>query len=129
MLEQLVQLEPYASFRFLLGLVLTGLFVWTTASSLIGLWESWKLLDDLDKMARGQRLLDAARPLLYETRPAAALYQPQARPGRTLRNLLLVQLLRQISWRNAWALKYDLLALVMLSVANIWAYIFIFMYG
>jgi hypothetical protein len=92
--------EPYVSFRFLLGLVFTGMFVQWAVSNV--LW-----------------LRDLARP-----DPAASERDRQL--ARMARSFALILILRALSWRPLRAHLGLLAQLAVLAAAALWLSIAVF---
>ncbi len=130
MFEDLViTVEPYASFRFTLGLVLTGVTIYLLVNSLISLRQFLTFLRDLDQQVAGQRMLDQARLALDPEMDLSKLPPLRARPGRIIRQAVLISLLRLVSWRsfaNNWR---EWMILAALSTACLPAYWYVFNYG
>lgn len=124
--ELLTAIEPYASFRFTLGLVLTGLTIYVAVSSAIGLRQFYAFLNDLDKQAQGQRVLDAARLALDPNTDLSKLPPLKARPGRIIRNAVAIAWLRLFSWRTLWLHWREFALIGLLGAACLPAYWFIF---
>lgn len=125
----LTALEPYASFRFTLGLVLTGLTIYLTVSSAISLRQFLAFLKDLDRQAKGQRLLDNARlaldPAIDLTRQPAL----KARPGHIIKTAVFLACLRLMSWRTLARHWRQWLTLAALTGASLPMYWYVFRFG
>ena len=130
MFEDLViTVEPYASFRFTLGLVLTGLTIYLIVNSLISLRQFLSFLRDLDQQVAGQRILDQARLALDPEVNLSQLTPLRTRPGRIIRQAVLIAFLRMISWRSLASNWREWLILAALSAACLPAYWYVFSYG
>jgi hypothetical protein len=125
-MELLERIEPYTSYRFTLGLVLSGITLWSLVTSGISIVQTARLLADLDLMTRQARLLDAARAAAGDSRPVSELPVMTARPGRAIRLLLLLHLLRLLRPRALARCWPEWLGLLVLGVANLYAYYVIF---
>lgn len=123
MLEDLiVALEPYASYRFTLGLVLAGLTLYVSVSGLISLRQFMLFLADVDRQSKGARLLDAARLALDPACDLSRSPRLSARPGRIVRNAVLISFLRLISWRTLMKHWPEFLVLALLTALCLAAY-------
>ncbi|MCC6151641.1 MAG: hypothetical protein IT461_15420 [Planctomycetes bacterium] len=124
--DLLIALEPYASFRFTLGLVLTGLTIYVMVNSAISLRQFYALMHDFDQQAKGQRLLDQARLALDPSIDLSKSPRLQARPGRIIRNYVALAWLRLFSWRTLWRHWREFALIVLLSAACVPAYWYVF---
>lgn len=122
----LTAIEPYASFRFTLGLVLTGLTVYVMVNSAISLRQFYAFLNDLDKQAKGQRLLDPARLALDPNTDLSKLPPLKARPGRIIRNAVAIAWLRLFSWRTLRLHWREFALIALLGAACLPAYWYVF---
>jgi hypothetical protein len=124
--DLLIALEPYASFRFSLGLVLTGLTLYVMVNSAISIRQFHAFLHDLDKQVAGQRFLDPARLALDPNIDLSKLPLLKARPGHIIRDAALLAWLRLFSWRTLVMHWQEFTAIVLLTAACVPLYWYVF---
>lgn len=124
--DLLIAIEPYASFRFTLGLVLTGLTIYVMVNSAISVRQFYALMHDFDQQAKGQRLLDQARLALDPTIDLSKSPRLQARPGRIIRNYVALAWLRLFSWRTVAHHWFEFALIALLSAACVPLYWYVF---
>lgn len=124
--DLLIALEPYASFRFTLGLVLMGLTIYVMVNGAISVRQFYALMHDFDKQAKGQRLLDQARLSLDPGIDLSKSPRLKARPGRIIRNYVALAWLRLLSWRTLWLHWREFALIVLLSAACLPLYWYVF---
>jgi hypothetical protein len=124
--DLLIALEPYASFRFTLGLVLTGLTIYVMVNSAISVRQFYALMHDFDQQAKGQRLLDQARLALDPCIDLSKSPRLQARPGRIIRNYVALAWLRLFSLRTLRLHWREFALIVLLAAACVPAYWYVF---
>lgn len=129
MLDTLERLEPYSSYRYLLGLVLGGLTLYLLWSSWVSVRQFLGLLRDFNRMASKGRMLDEARLTLDPEFDLAALPPLKAQPGRVILLAALSAALRVISWRTARELAPELALAALLAGASLAAYWYVFSTG
>lgn len=129
MLDTLERLEPYSSYRYLLGLVLGGLTLYLLWSSWVSLRQFLGLMRDFNRMASRGRLLDEARLSVDPKFDLASLPPLKARPGRVILLAALNAALRVVSWRTARELAPELLLALALGSASLAAYWYVFSTG
>lgn len=125
----LEKVEPYSSYRFLLGLALGGLTLWIVVSFLISIKHFYALLADLDRKAASRRLFDGARRSVRADVSLEGLPLPRARPGRALKLLLLTSLLRLLGPRTIKECWPEMLGIVLLGAACLAIYTYVFLHG
>lgn len=124
--DLLIALEPYASFRFTLGLVLTGLTLYVMVNSAISVRQFYALMHDFDKQAKGQRLFDQARLALDPDFDLTKAPRLKVRPGRIVRNYVALAWLRLFSWRTVLRHWREFGLIVLLSAACVPFYWYVF---
>ncbi|MBE7492440.1 MAG: hypothetical protein HS108_11865 [Planctomycetes bacterium] len=129
MLDFLERLEPYTSYRYVLGLVLGGLTLYFVVTSLASLRQLGALLRDLNSLASQGRILDEARLAVDPNCDLKALPTLKSKPGRAVRLLLLLAVLRVLSPRSLARLWPELLAVAVLAALSLWAYVYVFTLG
>jgi hypothetical protein len=124
--DLLIALEPYASFRFSLGLVLTGLTIYVMVNGAISVRQFYALMHDFDQQAKGQRLLDQARQALDPSIDLSKLPRLKARPGRIIRSYVALAWLHLLSWRTLWLHWREFALIALLLAACVPAYWYVF---
>lgn len=119
-------LEPYASYRFVLGLVLIGLFVYFTWTAVMSLRNMQGLLDDLNAQVNENRMFDDVRVKIDPDVDLSAERPLRARPGRIVKLSVLSSCLRLFSLRTIVYVLPELIAVTLLGTASAVAYWFVF---
>lgn len=122
----LQSLEPYTSYRYTLGLVLGGLTLWFVLTGLLALREYSAMLRDFNRLASQIRVLDDARVALDPGFDLSKLPTLKARPGRTVKLMIILAALRVLSPRSLARMAPELIAVALLATASAWALWYVF---
>lgn len=125
----LQSLEPYTSYRYILALVLGGLTLFFVVSGLIELRQLSGLLADFNRMAGKGRVLDEARLAVDPGCDLQQLPTLKAKPGRVVKLMLLLVVLRQFRLHNLLSLAPELVAIVLLGAGCVWSLEYVFTLG
>jgi hypothetical protein len=129
-MEELARLfesaEPYTSYRYVLGLVLTGLFIYFVATSILSLRNLLGLLRDMNRQVNEKRFFDDVRLRLDPDWDISRERPLQAKPGRIIKLSLLSACLRLISFRTFLYVFPELVGVLALGSAAAVAYWYVF---
>lgn len=123
------RLEPYTSYRYILGLVLGGLTLYFVVTSLLSLRQLAGLLRDFNNLASQGRILDDARLAINENCDLKHLPTLKARPGRVVKLMLLIAVLKVLRPRSLARLWPELTAVTVLAALSVWSYLYVFTLG
>lgn len=129
MFDFLERLEPYTSYRYVLGLVLGGLTLYFVVTSLVSLRELAGLLRDFNNLASQGRILDEARLAIDPKCDLKALPTLKSRPGRVVKLILLIAVLKVLRPSSLAKLGPELAAVAVLGALSLWAYVYVFTLG
>lgn len=118
--------EPYTSYRYVLGLVLGGLFVYFAATAVMSLRNLKGLLDDLNRQVNENRLFDDVRIKLDPDFDLSKEKPLNAKPGRIIKLAMLSACLRLVSFRTFIYVLPELIAVTLLGTASAIAYYYVF---
>ena len=124
--EWLEQIEPYTSYRYFIGLVLSGITVYLGINAWLSIRSMTGLLHDLDAQAASSRLFDEVREVLEPGVDLSALPPTRARPGRIIRLIVMSAALRVFGFRSLIRLAPELMACTLLAAACLVAYYYVF---
>lgn len=127
--EFLERLEPYTSYRYILGLVLGGLTLYFVITSLISMRQISGLLHDLNQLASQGRILDDARLALDPGCDLKHLPTLKAKPGRLVKMMLLLAVLKMTRFSSLRRLWPELAAVAVLLALSVWSYVYVFTLG
>ncbi|MBK9973539.1 MAG: hypothetical protein IPP14_01995 [Planctomycetes bacterium] len=125
----LEKLEPYTSYRYILGLVLGGLTLYFVVTSLLSLRQLAALLRDFNNLAAQGRVLDDARLALDPGCDLKHLPTLKAKPGRIVKMMLLLAVLKVLRPASLVRLWPELTAVTVLAVLSAWSYVYVFTLG
>jgi hypothetical protein len=123
------RLEPYASYRYILGLVLGGLTLYFVVTSLLSLRQLAGLLRDFNNLASQGRVLDDARLAIDAHCDLKHLPTLKAKPGRVIKLILLIAVLKVLRPASLARLWPELTAVTVLTVLSVWSYMYVFTLG
>ncbi len=126
MLDFLESLEPYTSYRFALGLVLTGMTLYWVITSLGGVRTLRAFMRDLNVQVNDERLFNEMRLNLDPEFDLATLPRLNAKPGRIVKLELITVCVRMLSWRTLRRVWLELLGCAVLLPAAVYAYWVVF---
>jgi hypothetical protein len=126
MLDFLESLEPYTSYRFALGLVLTGMTLYWVITSLGGVRTLRAFIRDLNTQVNDERMLNDVRLDLDPDFDVTTLPRLNAKPGRIIKLELLTVSVRMMSWRTLRRVWLELLGCAVLLPAAVYAYWVVF---
>ncbi|MBX3475352.1 MAG: hypothetical protein KF754_13310 [Planctomycetes bacterium] len=129
MLDFLERLEPYTSYRYILGLVLGGLTLYFVVTSLVSLKQLAGLLRDFNNLASQGRVLDDARLAIDPNCDLRHLPTLKSRPGRVVKLMLLIAVLKQLRPSSLARLWPEFVAVAVLGGLSLWAYVYVFTLG
>ena len=118
--------EPYTSYRYVLGLVLTGLTVYFIVTAALSLKNLKGLLDDLNRQVNENRLFDDVRIKIDPDVDLSVEKPLKAKPGRIIKLAMLSACLRLLSFRTFIYVFPELLAVTLLAGASAVAYWYVF---
>jgi hypothetical protein len=119
-------LEPYTSYRFALGLVLTGMTIYWVATSYGGLRTLRAFMRDMNMQVNDGRLFNEVRIQLDPEADLTTLPPLQAKPGRIIKLELLSVCVRMLSWRTMRRVWMELLGCLLLAPLCLYAYWLVF---
>lgn len=122
----LEQAEPYTSYRYVLGLVLTGLFIYFLVTSILSLRNLQGLLRDMNRQVNEKRFFDDVRLRLDPDWDISQERPLKAKPGRIIKLSLLSSCLRLLSFRTLVYVFPELLGVITLGSAAAVAYWYVF---
>lgn len=129
-MEELARLlesaEPYTSYRYVLGLVLTGLFVYFLVTSILSLKNLRDLLRDMNRQVNEKRFFDDVRLRLDPDWDVSHERPLKAKPGRIIKLSLLSNCLRLISFRTFLYVFPELVGVTLVGSAAAVAYWYVF---
>ena len=123
--EFLRSAEPYTSYRYVLGLVLTGLTVYFVVTSILSLRNIQGLLHDLNRQAREHGVFHDVR-LMLDPEYNATSKPLRAKPGRIIKLALYSACLRLISFRTLVYVFPELIGELVVGSAAAAAYWYVF---
>lgn len=126
MLEFLESTEPYTSYRYLIGLVLTGLTFYWLVTSLGSVRSFQAFVRDMNRHVDEDRFMNEVRKELDPEFDTSVLPPLKSKPGRIIKLSVLSATLRLISFRTLRAVWADLLGIVLLAPLCVYAYWWIF---
>jgi hypothetical protein len=126
MAEFLEKLEPYSSYRFVLGLVLTGLTVYWLVTSLGGLRNLRGFISDLNMQVNDERTFNDVRRALDPDCDLSLLAPLKAKPGRIVKLELIRVSLRLLSFRTLRRVWLELIGCAVLLPACAYSYWLVF---
>ncbi|MBX3460519.1 MAG: hypothetical protein KF696_11245 [Planctomycetes bacterium] len=126
MLEFLESLEPYSSYRFLLGLVLTGMTIYWLATSLGSLRSFRQFVRELNMQVNDERLMNDVRRIVDPEFDLSVLPPLKARPGQIVKLTLLSAVLRMVSFRTLCRVWPELVGCALLLPACGYSYWLVF---
>ncbi|MCA8936884.1 MAG: hypothetical protein KDB68_11860 [Planctomycetes bacterium] len=118
--------EPYTSYRYVLGLVLTGLTVYYFYTGYASIRNMQGLLRDMNKQVNDQRLFDDVRLMLDPDYDVTHEKPLKAKPGRIIKLSVLSACLRLLSFRTLVYVFPELMGVIILGSAAIAAYWYVF---
>ena len=129
-MEELARLlesaEPYTSYRYVLGLVLTGLFIYFMVTSILSLKNLRGLLLDMNRQVNEKRFFDDVRLRLDPDWDVSKERPLKAKPGRIIKLSLLSSCLRLLSFRTFLYVFPELVGVTLVGSAAAVAYWFVF---
>ncbi|MHC4841671.1 MAG: hypothetical protein ACYTDT_12100 [Planctomycetota bacterium] len=126
MQELLNDIEPYSSYRFIMGLVLTGLTIYMFAMSYVSYRNIKGFLIELNENAKESRVFDEVRTMIMEDYDVERHPTLTANPGRIIKLSAIDAALRVFTWRTAVKLLPEILCIIALSAGCAIAYYFVF---
>jgi hypothetical protein len=117
--------EPYTSYRYVLGLVLTGLFVYFLVTSILSLRNLRGLLQDMNRQAREHGVFHDVR-LMLDPDYQSTSRPPRAKPGRIIKLALYSACLRLVSFRTLAYVLPELIGVIVVGSAAAVAYWYVF---
>lgn len=126
MLEFLESTEPYASYRFLIGLVLTGLTFYWLVTALGSIRGFRAFLRDMNRHVDEDRFMNEARKELDPNFDTSTLPPLRSKPGKIIKLAVYSACLRLLSWRTLRNVWPDLLGIAILAPLCIYAYWWVF---
>ena len=118
--------EPYTSYRYVLGLVLTGLFVYFLVTSILSLRNLQGLLHDLNRQVNEKRFFDDVRLRLDPEWDVSKERPLKAKPGRIIKLSLLSSCLRLFGFRTLVYVFPELIGVTLVGSAAAVAYWYVF---
>jgi hypothetical protein len=118
--------EPYTSYRYILGLVLTGLTVYYLYTSFASIRNLQGLMRDLNRQVNEDRLFDDVRKMLDPDYDLSVERPLKAKPGRIIKLSILSACLRLVSWRTLRYVLPELIGVTVLLAASAVAYWYVF---
>jgi hypothetical protein len=129
-MEELAELlqgaEPYTSYRYILGLVLTGLTVYYLYTSIASIRNLQGLMRDLNRQVNEDRLFDDVRKMLDPEYDVSVERPLKAKPGRIIKLSILSASLKLISWSNLRYVLPELIGVIVLLAGSCVAYWYVF---
>jgi hypothetical protein len=122
----LQSLEPYTSYRYVLGLVLGGLTGWFVLTGVLSLRQFAAMLRDFNRLASEARVFDDARLALDPDYDLSKVPKLKARPGRVVKLMALRAVLRLLSPRSLARMAPEVIVVGALVAANTWALWYVF---
>lgn len=126
MFDFLEKLEPYSSYRFILGLVLTGMTIYWLITSLGSIRTFKAFVRDLNMQVNDQRLFSDVRKILEPEYDVSVLPPLKAKPGQIIKLTLITVVLRMAGWRTFKRVWPELLGCLLLAPACLYAYWLVF---
>lgn len=124
--EFLQSVEPYSSYRFIMGLVLTGLTIYMLAMSYVSYRNFKGFLAELNENAKEQRVFDEVRVMISKEHDVTRHPTLTANPGRVIKLLAISAGLRVVTWRTVLQLLPEILCIIALGTGCVIAYYFVF---
>ncbi|MDC1141605.1 hypothetical protein OAU50_00815 [Planctomycetota bacterium] len=124
--EFLQSIEPYSSYRFIMGLVLTGLTIYMFAMSYVSFRNFKGFLAELNQNAKEQRVFDEVRKMIAEDYDVERNPTLTANPGRVIKLAAIEAALKVFTWRTAVRLMPEILSIIALATGCAVAYYFVF---
>ncbi|MCA8910501.1 MAG: hypothetical protein KDB82_02260 [Planctomycetes bacterium] len=118
--------EPYTSYRYVLGLVLTGLTVYYFYTAWASVRNMQGLLRDLNRQVNEQRLFDDVRLMLDPDYDVTQERPLKAKPGRIIKLSVLSACLRLFSFRTLVYVFPELIGVILVGGAAGVAYWYVF---
>ncbi|MBZ0134944.1 MAG: hypothetical protein K8I27_01060 [Planctomycetes bacterium] len=129
-MEELARLlesaEPYTSYRYVLGLVLTGLFIYFLVTSILSLRNLQGLLHDMNRQVNDKRFFDDVRLRLDPDWDVSGERPLKAKPGRIIKLSIVSACLRLLSFRTMLYVLPELIGVTVLGSAAAVAYWYVF---
>lgn len=122
----LQSLEPYTSYRYMLGLVLGGLTVWFVVAGVLALRQYAAMMKDFNRLASEARVFDDARLALDPNYDLTKVPTLKAKPGRVVKMMAILAALRVLSPRSLARMAPELIAVALLAAGNVWALWYVF---
>jgi len=126
MIETLEGLEPYTSYRFAIGLVLTGIFAYSVYTTIASLRSLREFIAELNQQVHDHRLFDSVRLDLDPDFDLSNVPELKARPGNIIKLALKSAVLRLFSLRTLWRNGGLILGCLVLAPACAVAYWYVF---
>lgn len=118
--------EPYTSYRYVLGLVLSGLTIWYLYTAYASVRNFQGLLRDMNSQVNDQRLFDDVRLMLDPKYDVSHEKPLKAKPGRIIKLTALRACLRLLSFRTLVYVFPELIGVLVLGSAAAAAYWYVF---
>lgn len=120
--EILQATEPYASYRFIIALVLTGLTVYYLYTSFASIRNLQGLIRDLNRQVNEDRLFDDVRKRIDPDYDVSVERPLRAQPGRIVKLTVLSTTLRMLSWKSVRYVLPELIGVAVLLAACVYTY-------
>ena len=126
LVEFLESAEPYTSYRYGLGLVLSGMTLYFVYTAYASIRNFQGLLRDLNRQVHEQRVFNDVRVMVEPGFDISTVPPLKAQPGRIIKLSVLSAVLKLLSFRTLRAVWLDLSGVVVLTAAIIVAYWYVF---